>query len=54
MNAKDSYAKITDYIHQKGYEVTVPSREIYIKGPGMIFPRDPSRFVTEIQAPVAK
>jgi DNA-binding transcriptional MerR regulator/effector-binding domain-containing protein len=44
-----SYAKIADYIHQKGYQVTVPSREIYIKGPGMIFKGNPKNYLTEIQ-----
>jgi DNA-binding transcriptional MerR regulator/effector-binding domain-containing protein len=44
-----SYAKIADYIHQKGYHATVPSREIYIKGPGMIFKGNPKNYLTEIQ-----
>jgi DNA-binding transcriptional MerR regulator len=44
-----SYAKITQYIHQKGYEVSIPSREIYHKGPGMIFKGNPKNYLTEIQ-----
>jgi DNA-binding transcriptional MerR regulator/effector-binding domain-containing protein len=48
-----SYAKISDYIHQKGYHVTIPSREIYIKGPGMIFKGNPKNYLTEIQMFIA-
>lgn len=44
-----SYAKILDYIKQKGYRVVSPTREIYIKGPGMIFKGNPKNYLTEIQ-----
>jgi effector-binding domain-containing protein len=44
-----SYAKILDYIHGKGYLVLVPTREIYHKGPGMIFRGNPKNYLTEIQ-----
>jgi len=44
-----SYAKILDYIRGKGLEVIVPTREIYHKGPGMIFRGNPKNYVTEIQ-----
>lgn len=44
-----SYAKVMDYVKQKGYEVIMPTREIYIKGPGMIFKGNPKKYVTEIQ-----
>jgi DNA-binding transcriptional MerR regulator/effector-binding domain-containing protein len=44
-----SYAKILDYIRGKGYEVQMPTREIYLKGPGMIFAGNPSNYLTEIQ-----
>jgi effector-binding domain-containing protein len=39
-----SYAKIMDYIQKKNY-----SREIYLKGPGMIFRGNPKNYLTEIQ-----
>ncbi len=44
-----SYAKILEYIHEKGYEVATPSREVYLKGPGMIFKGNPKNYLTEIQ-----
>lgn len=48
----DSYKRIFDAIESRGLKTLLPSREIYYKGPGMFFPRDPKRFVTEIQIPV--
>jgi hypothetical protein len=30
-----SYAKLLEYIKQKGYEVVMPTREVYVKGPGI-------------------
>jgi DNA-binding transcriptional MerR regulator len=44
-----SYARVLAYIHEKGYEVQTPSREIYHKGPGMIFKGNPKNYLTEIQ-----
>ncbi len=44
-----SYTKILDYIKQKGYTTETPSREVYVKGPGMIFKGNPKRYLTEIQ-----
>ncbi len=44
-----SYAKVLDYVRAKGYEVAVPTREIYHKGPGMIFRGNPKNYLTEIQ-----
>jgi DNA-binding transcriptional MerR regulator/effector-binding domain-containing protein len=44
-----SYARILDYIHEKGYSVALPTREIYHKGPGMIFRGNPKNYITEIQ-----
>jgi DNA-binding transcriptional MerR regulator len=44
-----SYAKILDYVKQQGYKTEIPSREVYIKGPGMIFKGNPKKYVTEIQ-----
>jgi DNA-binding transcriptional MerR regulator len=44
-----SYAKITTYIKEKKYEVLMPTREVYIKGPGMIFRGNPKNYLTEIQ-----
>lgn len=44
-----SYEKITDYIKEHGYEIQCPTREVYIKGPGMIFKGNPKNYLTEIQ-----
>jgi DNA-binding transcriptional MerR regulator len=44
-----SYAKVFEFIHDKGYEPITPSREIYQKGPGMIFKGNPRNYLTEIQ-----
>jgi effector-binding domain-containing protein len=44
-----SYAKLIDYIGQKDLKVSTPSREVYIKGPGMIFRGNPKKYLTEIQ-----
>lgn len=44
-----SYAKVTDYIKEKRYKSVTPSREIYLKGPGMIFKGNPKNYLTEIQ-----
>ena len=44
-----SYAKAFSHIHDKGYEPISPTREIYVKGPGMIFKGKPARYLTDIQ-----
>ncbi|HEX2952405.1 MAG TPA: MerR family transcriptional regulator, partial [Bacillota bacterium] len=44
-----SYKKIIDYLNAEEFHPKVPPREIYLKGPGMILPRSPKRYITEIQ-----
>ena len=44
-----SYEVIARYVNDKEYEVKSPTREIYIKGPGMIFKGNPKNYITEIQ-----
>ena len=44
-----SYARILGYIKDKGYEIAMPTREVYLKGPGMIFKGNPRNYLTEIQ-----
>jgi DNA-binding transcriptional MerR regulator/effector-binding domain-containing protein len=44
-----SYAQILDYIRKRGLEAIIPTREIYHKGPGMIFRGNPKNYLTEIQ-----
>jgi effector-binding domain-containing protein len=43
-----SYEMAKAYCTDKGYTLAVPSREIYLKGPGMIFKGNPKKYVTEI------
>jgi DNA-binding transcriptional MerR regulator/effector-binding domain-containing protein len=47
-----SYAKALKWIKQHNYKVVLPTREVYLKGPGMIFKGNPKNYVTEIQIPV--
>jgi DNA-binding transcriptional MerR regulator len=47
-----SYARVLKYAKDRGYEVTLPTREVYLKGPGMIFRGNPKKYLTEIQLPV--
>jgi len=49
-----TYAKIFSYINEKGFEVIIPSREIYLKGPGMIFKGRPTHYLTEVQVLISK
>jgi DNA-binding transcriptional MerR regulator len=51
-NLKNSYAKLLKYVNEHGYKVSLPTREVYVKGPGMIFRGNPKHYVTEIQIPV--
>jgi DNA-binding transcriptional MerR regulator len=48
-----SYARVFSHVRDKGYEPISPSREIYVKGPGMLFRGNPGRYLTEIQILVA-
>ncbi len=45
----EAYKQIIDYINSAHQKAAVPSREIYLKGPGMILPRSPKKFITELQ-----
>lgn len=44
-----SYGRLMEYAKQHGLSFQTPSREAYIKGPGMIFKGKPSKYLTEIQ-----
>jgi DNA-binding transcriptional MerR regulator/effector-binding domain-containing protein len=44
-----SYAKVLAYVKEHGYEIVMPTREVYLKGPGMIFKGNPKNYLTEIQ-----
>ncbi len=44
-----SYETILHFLTEQGLSTLLPSREIYRKGPGMIFRGNPERYLTEIQ-----
>ncbi len=46
---RTSYEKVFAYIADKGHTPQSPSREVYLKGPGMIFKGNPKNYLTEIQ-----
>jgi DNA-binding transcriptional MerR regulator len=47
-----AYKAVMDYAKTQGIKCTVPSREIYHKGPGMVFRGNPKKYVTEIVIPI--
>jgi effector-binding domain-containing protein len=47
-----SYSVIFEHVQRLGLRTLVPSREVYLKGPGMIFRGNPKNYLTEIQIPV--
>lgn len=51
---RHSYARILKYAKEHGFEVSLPTREVYLKGPGMFFRGNPKKYLTEIQLPVHK
>ena len=48
-----SYAKILKVADERKWKIALPTREIYLKGPGMIFKGNPKNYLTEIQLPSA-
>ncbi len=48
----NSYAKMLAEIGNRGAAVETPSREVYLKGPGMIFRGNPKKYLTELQFPL--
>jgi len=48
-----SYAVILEYAKSNGYEIIMPTREVYLKGPGLLFKGNPKNYLTEIQLPVS-
>ena len=49
-----SYAKILKQAGERKWKIGLPTREIYHKGPGMIFKGNPRNYVTEIQLPTGE
>lgn len=48
-NLSESYKKLFESINEKGFKTILPTREVYIKGPGMIFKGSPKNYLTELQ-----
>ena len=46
-----SYAKILQHANERKFNLALPTREVYVKGPGMIFKGNPKNYLTEIQLP---
>ena len=49
VSIRESYKAVFSYINEKGYKTKLPTREVYLKGPGMIFKGNPKNYLTEIQ-----
>ncbi len=49
-----SYSKIMEYMQERKYQALLPTREVYLKGPGMIFRGNPKNYLTEIQIMIAE
>jgi DNA-binding transcriptional MerR regulator len=49
---RNSYARLMRYVKERGYKIELPTREVYLKGPGMIFRGNPKKYLTEIQLPI--
>jgi DNA-binding transcriptional MerR regulator len=48
----ETYRAAYEAVKERDLEIHAPCREIYQKGPGMFFHRDPKKFVTELLIPV--
>jgi hypothetical protein len=46
--------KLMQYIKEKGYEISGPHEEVYLKGPGMFGKGDPKKYITLIRYQVKK
>jgi DNA-binding transcriptional MerR regulator/effector-binding domain-containing protein len=47
-----SYARLLEHAKKSGRRISLPTREVYHKGPGMFFCGNPKKYVTEIQLPI--
>ena len=43
-----SYAKILQHKNERKLNLALPTREVYVKGPGLIFKGNPRNYLTEI------
>lgn len=51
-NLHQSYQQLADYLAAEGLIGTTPSRELYLKGPGMFLRGNEEKYRTEIQIPL--
>ncbi|MGF3194915.1 GyrI-like domain-containing protein [Facklamia sp. P13055] len=47
-----AYEAIDRYSKENVLEISPPFRELFIKGPGMVFKGNPEKYITEIQFPI--
>lgn len=47
-----AYEAIQEYATKNNIELALPYREVYIKGPGMIFKGNPDHYITEVVFPI--
>jgi DNA-binding transcriptional MerR regulator len=47
-----SYERVLSYARRQSLTLDLPSREVYLRGPGMIFRGNPQKYLTEIQIPL--
>ena len=47
-----AYQMLIDYRNEHSLTANSPCREIYLKGPGMIFRGNPRKYITEVQMPI--
>jgi DNA-binding transcriptional MerR regulator/effector-binding domain-containing protein len=47
-----SYAIVLNQVRERQIKISLPTREVYLKGPGMIFQGNPRNYLTEIQLPI--
>ena len=45
----ETYKKAFEYVNEKNYKTKLPTREVYLKGPWMIFKGNSKCYLTEIQ-----
>ncbi|MBX3444491.1 MAG: GyrI-like domain-containing protein [Planctomyces sp.] len=45
-----SYGRLFQHLQTLGVQPELPTREVYLKGPGMFFRGNPRKYLTEIQA----
>ncbi len=48
-----SYARLCAHARERNLSIRRPTREVYLKGPGMLFKGNPKKYLTEIQLPLA-